>query len=108
MGLLTRQERERLVQLLLQIPQIYDIEWRRLLTATLPERLRTSIPTAPDALTHVTHMLEIADSDAWVRLPNGDRPIGIGAIAWGLREGECRADRIVQSPRQDQPAGFES
>src|SRR5690349_9445521 len=75
MGLLTRQERERLVQLLLQIPQIYDIEWRRLLTATLPERLRTSIPTAPDALTHVTHMLEIADSDAWVRLPNGDRPI---------------------------------
>jgi len=71
MGVLTAEERERLIDLLLSLPNVEDPAARRLLTANLPRRLLENIPFSDTTAIHVANIVDAVTSDAWAYLPDG-------------------------------------
>ncbi len=75
MELLTRDERRRLIGLLLQLPNIDDQDARRLLMADLPRSLRESANLDDPATLELTTLVTNAESDTWGRPAVGTWPI---------------------------------
>ena len=67
MELLTRDERRKLIGLLLQLPNIDDTDARRLLMADLPRSLRESASLDDPATLELTTLVTNAESDTWGR-----------------------------------------
>ena len=75
MGLLTREERQQLVELLLQLPGVLDADARRLLVIDLPYNLQAGIPVSDVPAQHVAHIVATVESQAWAPLSDGTWPV---------------------------------
>lgn len=75
--LLSRSERRHLINLLLRVQFTESLHGRLTLLGGLPPNLLTGIPEIPDARTHITAIVDIADSAAWVVLPDGTRTVAV-------------------------------
>src|SRR5262245_35292806 len=75
MGLLTREERQHLVDLLLQLPGVLDADARRLLVIDLPYNLQASIPVSDVPAQHVTQIVATVESQAGAPLSDGTWPV---------------------------------
>jgi hypothetical protein len=75
MGLLTRPQRQALVDLLMRLPNITDAASRNLLLTDLPSSLTQTIPFDGAAGIHVANIVNAVNSDAWARLPDGTVPL---------------------------------
>jgi hypothetical protein len=75
MELLTRDERRRLIGLLLQLPNIDDEDARRLLMADLPRSLRESANLNDPTTVELTTLVNNAEGDTWGRPTAGTWPI---------------------------------
>jgi WD40 repeat protein len=75
MGLLRRYERQQLINLLLQLPNIEDSAVRHLLVANLPRNLQDHIGFANAPAVHITNIVDTVNSAAWLRLSNGSWPL---------------------------------
>ncbi len=84
MSLLTRDERQKLIDLLLQLPNMSDADARRQLLAGLPTGLRNNVSGSGVPLTHITSIVDAAvewgplDDGAealWVVLDNAIYPV---------------------------------
>lgn len=75
MELLTRDERRKLIGLLLELPNIDDADARRLLMADLPRSLRESANLDDPATLELTTLVNNAESDTWGRPEAGTWPI---------------------------------
>src|SRR3954471_9429182 len=71
MGLLTHAEKQRLMNLLLQLPNINDPNVRELLVADLPTDLQNRITPAESPAIHIANIVNTIDSDAWAQHPDG-------------------------------------
>jgi Tol biopolymer transport system component len=71
MELLNREERRKLIGLLLQLPNIEDRDARRLLMADLPRSLRESANLDDPATLEITTLITNAESDTWGRPATG-------------------------------------
>ena len=71
MGILHGDERDQLIKLLQQLPNIDDSAVRRVLLAGLPAGLRQTIQFSGIALAELNAILDAADSDVWMQLPDG-------------------------------------
>ena len=74
MPLLTRAQRQTLVDLLMRLPNINDAASRNLLLTDLPSALHSTIPFNGAAGTHVANIVSVVNDDAWARLPDGTIP----------------------------------
>ncbi len=74
-GLLTRDDRQELTNLLLQLPGVDDPDVRRGLLADLPPGLRNGISGANAPAVHVANILTAVDGPAWAPLPDGTWPV---------------------------------
>jgi hypothetical protein len=75
MGLLTRDERRTLTDLLLRLPNIGDAAARSLLLTDLPSGLQNSIPFDNAPAIHIANIITAVDSAAWSQLPDGTIPL---------------------------------
>jgi TolB protein len=75
MELLTRDERRRLIGLLLQLPNIDDEDARRLLMADLPRSLRESANLNDPTTVELTTLVNNAEGDTWGRPAANTWPI---------------------------------
>jgi hypothetical protein len=75
MSLLTRAQRQALVDLLMRLPNINDAASRNLLLTDLPQSLTRAIPFDGAAGTHVANIVNAVNDDAWARLPDGTVPV---------------------------------
>jgi hypothetical protein len=75
MGLLTRDERRTLTDLLLRLPNIGDAAARSLLLTDLPSGLQNSIPFDNAPAIHIANIITAVDSPAWSQLPDGTIPL---------------------------------
>jgi hypothetical protein len=71
MGLLDRDARQRLIELLLRIPGSQNRETRDLLLQDLPPNLVSNIRRENAALVDIANIVNTADSDTWARLLDG-------------------------------------
>jgi hypothetical protein len=71
MGLLTADERKRLIESLLKIPLASDENWRQGLLAGLPDPLRTGIAGSSVPRIHLTIIVDTVDNAVWACLPDG-------------------------------------
>jgi hypothetical protein len=74
MPLLTRAQRQALVDLLMRLPNINDAASRNLLLTDLPQSLTRTIQFNGAAGTHVANIVNVVNDDAWARLPDGTIP----------------------------------
>ncbi|MFZ4656203.1 MAG: hypothetical protein ACOYNY_04295 [Caldilineaceae bacterium] len=77
MGLLNRQQRNTLIALLQQLPNVSDVSARDVLLATLPTGLQTSIRSVSVSINQIHHIVDITEHDTWAPLPDGSYPITI-------------------------------
>src|SRR4051794_36557868 len=77
MALLSRIERQNLIDLLLRLPNIGSAAARNLLLADLPSELQYAIPFDNAPALHIANIVDTANSDAWAQLPNGSIPLQI-------------------------------
>jgi hypothetical protein len=75
MSLLTRAQRQALVDLLMRLPNINDAASRNLLLTDLPQSLTRTIAFDGAAGTHVANIVNAVNDDAWARLPDGTVPV---------------------------------
>jgi hypothetical protein len=68
MGILANEEPQKLIDLLLKLPNIDAVAIRRSLLAGLPDNLRNSISTADAPRLHVINIIDVADGEAWGQL----------------------------------------
>ena len=75
MGLLTRSERQRLMELLLRIPNTNGAAGRQLLLVDLPKDLQVAIPFDNSATIHIANIIDIVSGEAFARLADGSIPL---------------------------------
>lgn len=75
MGLLRNDDRDQLIRLLLQQPNIEEKAVRRILLAGLPSPLRATVKLSDIPLAELHAILDVADSDVWAPLPDGSYPV---------------------------------
>ena len=77
MALLTRAERQKLIELLLQLPNSSNPAARSLLLADLPPQLQYAIAFEPAPANHIASIVNIVTSDAWEQLPDSTIPLQV-------------------------------
>lgn len=75
MPLLTRAQRQTLVDLLMRLPNINDEASRNLLLTDLPQSLTQTIQFDGAAGVHVANIVNAVNNDTWARLPDGTVPL---------------------------------
>jgi hypothetical protein len=92
MGLLTPDERRKLIALLLSLPNMDDPAARRLLLASLPQRLQDNVPFSNTPSIHIAGIVDTVNNDAWTYLRDGSPAVAIViANAIGAVEGSSLA-----------------
>ena len=71
MSLLQDDERQKLIEMILRLPNIRETGVRRSLIAGLPEMLRNSVGSSELPNTEVMNIVEVADGEVWGQLPDG-------------------------------------
>src|SRR5688572_28045888 len=75
MGLLTREQRNRLVELLVMIPNVHDPVARNSLVVHLPDELRLSIPISAAPRVHIQSIVDTVEETRWTPLVDDAWPI---------------------------------
>lgn len=75
MGVVTRSERQQLIELLLQLPNINNAAARNLLLADLPRDLQNAVAFDSSPSVHIANIVELVNSTVFNRLSDGSVPL---------------------------------
>jgi hypothetical protein len=96
MGLLERDERRNLIEMLLKLPISHDAQARRSLVRSLPATIRDNIPYSSSPRTDIEAMIDFADADSAQRADGAWPVVLVIEDAIGLVAGSMLASRLQQ------------